>query len=89
MYSQHHIFLFLIKEFEFKQRVPAAVLPRFNSVERLSSRAYEIEFGWDSLGYMFVYGDLYNVSIGQTILATPEDFILEGSTFISYKNGLF
>ncbi|CBY11049.1 unnamed protein product [Oikopleura dioica] len=75
-------------EFEFKQRVPAAVLPRFNSVDRLSSKAYEIEFGWDSLGYLFVYGDLYNVSIGQTILATPEDFTLEGSTFISYKNDI-
>ncbi|CAG5099589.1 Oidioi.mRNA.OKI2018_I69.XSR.g16592.t2.cds [Oikopleura dioica] len=75
-------------EFIFKQRVPAAVLPRFYSVDRLTSKNYEIEFGWDSIGYLYAYGDLENVSVPQTILATPQAFNLTGTTFISYKNDI-
>lgn len=74
----------------FDKTVPAPVMPRFYSIDR-SDQHYQIEFGWDTVGYMYVFGNLSNLVVPQMLLSMPCAYELDANSirFINYRSGSF
>ena len=72
----------------FDKTRPAPVMPRFYSVDRTDIH-YQIEFGWDPIGYMYVYGeDLDQLTVPQVGVTLPCSFQVESMRDPSYRSGI-
>ena len=77
-------------ELFFDTTIPAPVLPRFYSIDRNAANDhYNIEFGWDTIGYMYVFGDFNNLHVPQMLITMPCPYELqqESIVFVNYRSG--
>ena len=65
---------------------------RVNSINPATVRTdihYQIEFGWDPIGYMYVYGeDLDQLTVPQVGVTLPCSFQVESMRDPSYRSGI-
>ena len=70
----------------YDQKIPAPVLPRFYSIDRTDDN-YNIEFGWDTIGYMYVFGDFLSVPQMQVSMPCEIELNPNKTRIINYRSG--
>ena len=77
-------------DMEFDRIFAAPVMPRFFSIDRNDAH-YQIEFGWDTIGYMYVFGNMSQLIIPNLLLGMPCAVVLDANSthIVSYKSGTF